>query len=116
MVELNWNHDNRSIGILEESDDESYKPLIMFNFKFLGYISSESNPYRGYQVLIATAGGNDFTITITERELQSFYLFVSAVKAKTHGEVIQHASFDGSLWTDMVPKILLEYPLSLIHI
>ena len=53
MVELDWNHDNRSIGILEESDVESsYKPLIMFNFKFLGYISSESNPYRGYQVLI----------------------------------------------------------------
>ena len=32
------------------------------------------------------------------------------MKAKTYGEVIQHASFDGSLWTDMIPKIMLEYP------
>jgi hypothetical protein len=72
--------------------------------------TNESNPYRGYQVLIQTAWGSDFMITITERELQSFPLFVSAVKSKTHGEVIQHASFDNSLWTDMVPKLLLEYP------
>ena len=107
-LELDWTQDNRSIGICE--DDSNYRPLIMFNFKFLGYISSESNPYRGYQVLIQTAGGNDFTITITERELQSFPLFVFAVKSKTHGEVIQHASFDNSLWTEMAPKIILEYP------
>lgn len=110
-LELVWTEDNRSIGILEESDDDtSYKPLIMLNFKFHGYISGESNPYRGYQVLIQTARGSDFMITITERELQIFPLFVSAVKSKTHGEVIQHASFDNSLWTDMVPKLLLEYP------
>lgn len=36
----------------------------------LSYISGESNPYRGYQVLIQTAGGSDFIITITEREIQ----------------------------------------------
>ena len=30
--------------------------------------------------------------------------------SKTHGEVIQHASFDSSLWTDMIPKIMLDYP------
>ena len=109
-LELDWTQDNRSIGICAEDDDSNYRPLIMFNFKFLGYISSETNPYRGYQVLIQTAGGSDFTITITEKELQSFPLFVFAVKSKTHGEVIQHASFDNSLWTEMVPKIILEYP------
>ena len=27
-----------------------------------------------------------------------------------HGEVIQHASFDTSLWTDMIPKMILDYP------
>lgn len=32
------------------------------------------------------------------------------MKSKTHGEVIQHANFDGSLWTEMIPKILLDYP------
>ena len=110
-LELDWSKDNRSIGICEEEGDGgNYRPLIMFNFKFLGYISSETNPYRGYQVLIQTAGGNDFIITITERELQTFSLFVFAVKSKTHGEVIQHASFDNSLWTEMVPKIILENP------
>ena len=128
-LELNWKEDARSIGILvEENDELKYKPLIMLNFEFLGYISGESHPYRGYQVLIKTAGGNDFIITITEKEIQryvclsvclsvsiskfcfSFVLFVSAVKTKTHGEVIQHASFDNSLWTDMIPKIMLDYP------
>ena len=73
-----------------------------------------------------TAGGNDFLITVSERELQrlinfnfsifskrfphSFVLFVSAVKSKTHGEVIHHASFDNSLWNEMIPKILLDFP------
>ena len=37
-LELVWTEDNRSIGILEENDEETnYKPLIMLNFKFLGY-------------------------------------------------------------------------------
>ena len=40
----------------------------------------------------------------------SFPLFVTAVKQKTHGVIIQHASFDGSLWTEMVPKVMLDYP------
>ena len=29
---------------------------------------------------------------------------------KTHGEVIQHASFDAVLWTEMIPKMMLDYP------
>ena len=73
-----------------------------------------------------TAGGNDFLITVSERELQrlinfnvlisskifslSFVLFISAVKSKTHGEVIHHANFDTSLWNEMIPKILLDFP------
>ena len=73
-----------------------------------------------------TAGGDDFLITVSERELQrlihfnvsifskrfphSFVLFVSAVKSKTHGEVIHHASFDNSLWNEKIPKILLDFP------
>ena len=40
----------------------------------------------------------------------SFPLFVSAVKQKTHGVIIQHASFDMSLWTEMIPKVMLDYP------
>ena len=36
---LVWTEDNRSIGIIEESDEEEkYRPLIMFNFKCLGYV------------------------------------------------------------------------------
>ena len=29
---------------------------------------------------------------------------------KTHGEVIQHASFDSVLWTEMILKMMLDYP------
>ena len=73
-LELSWKEDPRSIGILvkETDDDIKYKPLIMLNFEFFGYISGESHPYRGYQVLIKTAGGNDFIITISEREIQRY--------------------------------------------
>ena len=36
-LELSWTEDARSIGILEEVDDVvKYRPLIMFNFQFLG--------------------------------------------------------------------------------
>ena len=70
-VELVWTEDNRSIGIMEDNDEhEKYRPLIMLNFKFLGYISSECNPYRGYQILVQLAGGTDFINTVSERELQ----------------------------------------------
>ena len=71
-LELTWNEDPRSIGILVEEgeDDIKYKPLIMLNFKIQGYISGESHPYRGYQVCVKTAGGNDFLITVSEKEMQ----------------------------------------------
>lgn len=37
-IELVWKEDLRSIGILEENEEGfKYKPLIMLNFKFLGY-------------------------------------------------------------------------------
>ena len=32
------------------------------------------------------------------------------MKSRTHGEVIQHASFDQLLWTEMIPKMMLDYP------
>ena len=35
---------------------------------------------------------------------------MSAVKTKTYGEVIHHGSFDPTLWTDMIPKMMLDYP------
>ena len=36
-LELSWTVDARYIGILEEVEDVvKYRPLIMFNFKFLG--------------------------------------------------------------------------------
>ena len=107
-LELIWNEDPRSIGIFE--GEMKYKPFIMLNFKFLGYISDVSHAYRGYKLLIQTAGGNDFAITVSEREIQGFPSFISTVRAKTHGEVIQHACFEPSLWTDMIPKVMLDFP------
>jgi hypothetical protein len=35
---------------------------------------------------------------------------MTAVKSKTHGEVIQHANFDSLLWIEMIPKIMLDFP------
>jgi hypothetical protein len=36
-LELSWKEDSRSIGILEEVEDETkYRPLIMLNFLFIG--------------------------------------------------------------------------------
>ena len=73
-LELDWKEDSRSIGILEETDDvHKYKPLIMLNFELMGYISGESHPYRGYKMMIKAYGGNDFIITVTEREIQRYY-------------------------------------------
>ena len=73
-LELDWKEDSRYIGILEETDDvHKYKPLIMLNFELMGYISGESHPYRGYKMMIKTYGGNDFIITVTEREIQRYY-------------------------------------------
>lgn len=72
-IELVWNEDPRSIGILEETEDGSdtnFKPLIMFNFVLLGYISCGDHPYRGYQLMVKTHGGNEFRIVVTEREIQ----------------------------------------------
>ena len=72
-IELVWKEDDRTIGLMEETDEMArYKPLIMLNFELLGYISGENHPYRGYQMMIKTHGGNDFIITITEREIQRF--------------------------------------------
>ena len=73
-IELVWDEDPRSIGILAQNEEGSskYKPLIMLNFVLIGYISCGDNPYRGYQILVKTYGGNEFTITVTEREIQRY--------------------------------------------
>ena len=72
-VDLDWTEDRCSISVKEENDEgtvSKYKPLIMINFTLLGYVSCRDHPYRGYQVLIKTFGGNDFVITVSEREIQ----------------------------------------------
>jgi hypothetical protein len=53
----------------------------------------------------------NFNVSIfSKRFPHSFVLFVSAVKIKTHGEFIHYASFDNSLWNEMISKILLDFP------
>ena len=59
-IELIWNEDPRSIGIFE--GEMKYKPFIMLNFKFLGYISDVNHAYRAYKLLIQNNDGNNFAV------------------------------------------------------
>ena len=65
------------------------------------YISGENNPYRGYQVLIRTVGGNDFTITLTEKEIQRY----NSVLKKTHVFILLFLVFP-SLFLVLSPGLM----------
>ena len=59
--QLIWKHDSRSIGIME---DDEYLPVIMFGFRVSAYISGPGTMWSGYEVLIKTTDGPEFTVAI----------------------------------------------------
>ena len=59
--QLNWKHDSRSIGIME---DDEYLPVIMFGFRVSAYISGPGTMWSGYEVQIKTTDGPEFTVAI----------------------------------------------------
>ena len=70
-----WNKDPRSIGFIEFSnnDEETYLPVIHFNFEVISYISGPGTSYRGYELKILTTDGPAFTVSV---EVMNFsYVF-----------------------------------------
>ena len=61
MEELTWIADRRSIGIYQ---NETYVPVMLFNFRVLSYISGPGTSWRGYEIKILTMDGPDFIVTI----------------------------------------------------
>ena len=88
-----------------------YQPWIMWNLEILSYISApiEISKYRGYKCLVKVLGGGDFNITFDANEFHhSFKKVHETIVKKTHGVLILQKPIDNSLWTEFVPKLLLE--------
>ena len=66
---LVWTEDNRSIGIIEENDEqENYRPLIMFNFKFLGYVHNNLK-FHFYKISFLDTFRVKATLTVVIKSL-----------------------------------------------
>ena len=65
---LIWNHDNRSIGIID--DEDTYIPVILYNFTVIGNINDQHHPYRGWVCLVKTTDGQSFDVILSVDEVK----------------------------------------------
>ena len=75
---LVWDHDDRSIGIMDEED--MYVPVILYNFTVVGNINDQHHPYRGCVCLVKTTDGKDFKVILIVDEVKTFKSFHQNLK------------------------------------
>ena len=114
-LELVNSVDERTFGVmtLKYDDPESVhnQPLIMWNLELKSYIHAPSSvsSYRSYRCLIKMASGQDFMVNILANDFHNNFKKVhDTIVNKTHGVLVLQKPIDNSLWTEFVPKLLLE--------
>ena len=65
--DLIWNHDDRSIGVMDE--DDKYIPVILYNFTVIGNINDQHHPYIGWVCLVRTTDGQEFNVILSVDEV-----------------------------------------------
>ena len=78
---LVWDHDDRSIGIMDEED------------------------YRGWVCLVKTTDGRDFKVILSVDEVKTFKSFHRCVTDQTWGADLSYIPFDEALWTELFVRI-----------
>ena len=103
---LIWNHDNRSIGIID--DEDTYIPVILYNFTVIGNINDQHHPYRGLVCLVKTTDGQSFDVILSVDEVKTFRSFHRCVTEQTWGADLSYIPFDEALWTELFIRIKYE--------
>ena len=111
-----------TIGIMETKDDDTevYVPLILWNLVILSYLSDPDLSYRAYGCMVkiqsrAQAKIKSFLVYIKESEMYKFDRVRAEIVAQTHGELVMHNRFDLSLWSDLVPKLIFDSSMTIMH-
>ena len=107
--ELTWKVDDRTIGFFK---DETYVPVISFNFRVTSYISGPGTLWRGYGVKILTLEGDNFYVNIEASATESWKKFQDTIRIKTWGTEPMANDFDTSLWGPLFKRISLECRMS----
>ena len=103
---LIWDHDDRSIGIMDE--DDRYIPVILYNFIVVGNINDQHHPYRGWVCLVKTTDGKEFKVILNVDEVKSFKTFHRCVTEQTWGADLSYIPFDEALWSELFIRIKHE--------
>ena len=110
-IKLNFTHDQRTIGILSTSDDGEnvYTPVILWNFKVVGYISgprpAPPNRFVGYKLHLFFTEGEETEVVINHNSINTFKTFTEALRLGTHGLIFTFNPFDESLWPDLWSRL-----------
>ena len=114
-LELVNSVDSGTIGIMVPDDEDPsskrYQPLIMWNMKVVSYISAPPSvsSFRAYRCKVKMSSGVEFIININANDFHSSFRKVhEAIVNKTHGVLVLQKPIENSLWTEFVPKLLLE--------
>ena len=110
-----------TIGVFETVNDDEliYRPVIMWNLYILTYLSQKDSSYRAYGCEVKVKGKQgqikSFKVFIKEGDFSKFDRVRAAIVAQTYGELILNSRFDLSLWSDLVPKLLLDCSDTIRH-
>ena len=112
-MELTNTQSEYTIGIVDtENDCEVYRPIIMWNLKIESYISEKDLPYPAYCCTVKVRGSRgeieSFKVYIKDADFHKFEKVRSAIVAQTHGHLILNSRFDTVMWSNFVPKLLID--------
>ena len=78
--ELTWKVEDRSIGIIENDDEnERYIPIMTFNFDITGYVSAPGISFSGLEILLKTRS-KEIKMVVKDEETKSFPVFLSVIQ------------------------------------
>ena len=119
-MELNNTENECTIGVFDTEDDELvYRPVIMWNLCINRYLSEKDLSYRAYGCVVKVKGKQgqvkSFNIFIKESDFGRFDRVRKSIVDQTFGELILNSRFDFSLWSDLVPKLLIDCSDNIRH-
>ena len=115
-MELINSESNCTIGLM---DNDVYRPIIMWNLQVKSYVSEKDSPFRAYGCLVTIRGKQGkkktFTVYFKEADFSKFAKVKAAIVAQTFGEMILNSTFEANLWSEFVPKLLIDCADTIVH-
>ena len=110
MNSLIWSMEDRSIGFCDPNEQDTYIPIIGWNFDIVNYVSHPVDHYCAFIVKIRPLGTESVFEVIWHPDwIANFKKVMQANRKYSHGVILRNKPFDEKLWSEMIDRYLFEH-------